>query len=250
MKALRICGAAFVVALGAGACANILSLEDAELDPALEGSGGGGSETSDGGHTHGGGGDSPTSEGGGGAGDVGGAGGELAGGGGEGGGTGPTECETYCSTVMDNCTGSFAVYGAIEVCLAACQHLPLGEAGDEDTNTVFCRLGAAQAAPAEPSFYCPAAGPGGNGVCGSNCEGLCSLAEGVCVGPWSQWPSIEECLSACSELPDLGTYSTDPADELYKGPHVQCRLYHSSSAALEDPDVHCAHVGGAAPCAP
>jgi hypothetical protein len=157
-----------------------------------------------------------------------------------------TPCERYCTTVMANCTGSFAVYGSPATCLALCGFMPEGAEGDRSGNSVQCRLHAAQAAPSEVPHYCPIAGPGGNGVCGSNCESLCQLRAGVCAD-YSDGDE-ESCLTACKKLEDRPTYSTDPSVGLYSGAHVQCRLYHLSAAASDDPAGHCQHVDGEPPC--
>lgn len=212
-------------------CAEILALEDAELDE----SGG------------------PASPGGsialGGQGSAGGAGGSASAGG-AGGQAQANLCETYCETVMTHCSGPFAVYNTIDTCKAVCSHLPPGQPGDEAHNSVYCRLHAAESAPSEPSFYCPLAGPGGHGVCGENCAALCTVAAGVCVRGDRDWPGEAECANECNALPDLGTYTTDPAAAMFEGHHVQCRLFHVSAAAIEDPEVHCAHAAGAPPCGP
>lgn len=171
----------------------------------------------------------------------------VAGAGGEAGApAAPTLCEQYCSAVTDNCTGAFTVYTSYATCLAVCARLPEGTAGARTGNSVQCRLRAAQVAKEEVPHYCPIAGPGGNGVCGTNCESLCGLREGVCAG-FSE-SDIESCRSECSKLQDLGNYSTDLNVGQYAGPHVQCRLYHLSAAAADDPEQHCLHVDGAAPC--
>jgi hypothetical protein len=204
--------------LGATSCANILSIEDAELDTSAtagEGAARGTSNASG----------SPSA----------------------GGGVSPT-CEGYCTAVMANCTGVFAVYTTIETCLAVCPFLPEGAEGDATGNSAQCRWHQATLAPSEPSFYCPAAGPGGNGVCGTNCEGLCELASKLCTGPLDPWSDASACASDCASLPDLGSYSTDPSKEMYEGPTVECRLFHVSAAAVDDANAHCPHVGGKSPC--
>lgn len=186
------------------ACSEILSIEDAEVDPAL----------SDG----------------------------------LGGGIAESLCGQYCSSVMSSCAEGFAVYGSSEACLAACSILPEGEQGDRSGNSVQCRLYHADAAGAEPSFYCPIAGPGGGGTCGTPCDGLCALAQSVCVDDNAVWSSPEECRAECASLPDLGAYTTDQSAGMYQGNHVQCRLLHASAATIQDPQVHCGHVAGGAPC--
>lgn len=162
------------------------------------------------------------------------------------GGEPPTVCERYCDAVEAGCSGLFAVYTSRETCLAVCSALPEGEPGDTSGNSVQCRLRAAQLARDEVSHYCPIAGPGGNGVCGSNCEGLCKLRAGICA----PYVTSDEatCMADCEALPDLGHYSTDTTEAQYSGAHVQCRLYHVSAAPVTDTEQHCRHVDGAAPC--
>jgi hypothetical protein len=225
------------LALMSSACADILDLYDAQLDPALSSGGGGSTEVGGGDPPEGG--STATHAHGGSDGSVGGAGGE-----------GPTApvCETYCATVLDSCTGPHAVYTTPESCAAVCALLPEGQEGDETGNTAHCRLRNAEIAATEPSFYCPIAGPGGNGVCGGNCDGLCTIAKGACIEDNAQWPSDTSCQTECGDLPDLETYSVDPDIAMFAGGHVQCRLFHASASAVEDADVHCLHVGGDMPC--
>ncbi|MBL8739798.1 MAG: hypothetical protein JNK04_01855 [Myxococcales bacterium] len=201
------------------ACAEVIDLQEAELDPALA---------------------------------QGGAPGGDRGGGGDG-GAGLVDaalCATYCDAVQTSCTGAFAVYGSRDACLAVCAALPAGEPGDVAGNTIQCRLASAASAAAEPAYYCASAGPSGNGVCGSSCDALCSISEAVCTGDAAQWSSTSACMADCADLADLETYSVDPAAAMYAGDHVQCRIFHASASALADPHVHCAHAGGEPPCAP
>jgi hypothetical protein len=155
-------------------------------------------------------------------------------------------CAQYCSAVQSNCTGSFAVYTSAAACLAVCAELPEGTLGDRNANTVHCRLRAAVAALDEVPHYCPIAGPGGGGVCGTNCESLCQLKQAICADFSAQ--SEAACQNECKALADLGSYSTALEHEHYTGAHVQCRLYHLSAAASDDPERHCLHAEGAAPC--
>jgi hypothetical protein len=156
-------------------------------------------------------------------------------------------CAAYCDTVIENCTGEHAVYASRDACLLLCAHMPPGEPGATSGHSVECRLHAAELAPVETPFYCPGAGPGGNGVCGDNCESLCQLVQQVCTGDNQGFPDESACLDDCAALTDLGTFATDPGANLVRGPHLQCRLYHLIGAALE-PDRHCRHALGEAPC--
>jgi hypothetical protein len=241
--------------LALSSCRQLIGIEGAELDPASDGSAGAGlggapntpavgsaSSSEAGGETVAG---APL--GGADAGSNGAAGQAEAGDAGQGGSPEqPTLCQQYCTAVMSSCTAAFAVYTSYETCLSVCAALPQGKQGDRSGNSVSCRLSAALLAKDEVPHYCPVAGPGGNGVCGSNCEALCELRAKVC----GQYGSgdVATCRSDCEQLQDLGNYSTALDVEQYGGPHVQCRLYHVSAAAAADAEKHCPHAAGAAPC--
>jgi hypothetical protein len=249
---------ALLAALAAGACRQIMGIEDATLDPSLGGDAAGattkspsveqGAADQGGGASIGGAvpaageGSTVDDE----AGDAGAQASPPAEGGAGGAASELGVCEQYCSAVQSNCTGSFAVYTSMAVCLAVCAALPEGALGDRDVNSVRCRLRAAEAAVDEVPHYCPIAGPGGGGVCGTNCESLCALKPAICGELSAQ--SANACRKECAALTDLGGYSTALEHEHYAGAHVQCRLYHLSAAAIEDPERHCSHADGAAPC--
>lgn len=248
------------VVLVLASCRQIMGIEEAETDPSLTaGSGGAATQGPIVGQTSALGGAADTaspSVGGGGDGQAG-DGSEASGAGGQpsvdaaagaaGAEAAPASlCERYCSAVQSNCTGEFAVYTSVSACLAVCAAMPEGADGDRDVHTVHCRLRAALSALDEVPHYCPIAGPGGNGVCGSDCESLCALRQVVCGTHVSD--DVTSCLDQCDTLPDLGSYSTSLERGQYAGNHVQCRLYHLSAAASDDPEQHCLHVDGAAPC--
>jgi hypothetical protein len=226
LKALLGLGG-LAIALGGASCRQVLSIEDAELVPAPVAGADGGDSLS---NAHRAGGSEPVISAAGAP--------DMA--------AAPSLCERYCSAVMASCTGEFAVYTSLDACLAVCAALPEGEPGDRNVNSVQCRLQAALVAKDEVPHYCPIAGPGGNGECGSNCESLCQLRASICapfVGD-----DAEACQQSCTKLTDLGSYSTDLNVGQYRGPHVQCRLYHLCAAAVAEPEQHCQHVDGAAPC--
>jgi hypothetical protein len=165
---------------------------------------------------------------------------------GAGGASAASVCERYCTAVTQNCSRAFAVYTSVDTCLAVCAALPEGTPSDRDGNTVQCRLHAGLVATDEVAHYCPIAGPGGNGVCGSNCESLCQLRDTLCAD--EKTDTTAACLQNCAKLKDLGTYSTARSAKQDRGPHVQCRLYHVSAAAVDDAELQCKQVDGAAPC--
>lgn len=159
----------------------------------------------------------------------------------------PLDCPTFCGVVLDACpraeTESFAVYDSTFTCLRQCEAYAVGSAGDDTGNTLACRMTHALIArdfPGERANSCPAAGPGGNGVCGSNCEGYCNLMLRTC----DTFTTDAECQSACREVPDQGGFEVSQNE----GNSVQCRLYHLG-AALASPTFHCPHASGESPCA-
>ena len=178
-------------------------------------------------------------------------GGNANAGAGGGGASGKTLCETYCDTVGANCTDTNEQYESRAVCLRACSRLEDGQPGDDIGNTVQCRLHYAESAASagEAAGNCSVAGPGGAqldnpNICGTYCDGLCTLALDTCKGANFRFTSLSECKAACEALPDLGNYN----DSIIEGNSVQCRLYHVSAAQI-DPIIHCPHVGGdVGPC--
>jgi hypothetical protein len=219
MRATPIFRAALLSAGFALSCASLIGIEDASLDP--KGQGGAGAV----GGTTSGAGTGPTDAG-------------------QGGGEGDpvlSQCARYCDAVMKNCTGPVQVYESPQVCKEVCLQLPPGTPGDRSGNTVACRLFHATQIEliGEEASECPAAGPGGDGVCGENCDGFCTLIRGLCPAALSV-----ECEASCPAIPDQGGYNSS----VMGGLSLQCRLYHVSAASL-DADFHCPHAAGVGPCA-
>ena len=151
-------------------------------------------------------------------------------------------CADYCAAAMDACQGDLAVYASLESCPGTCRRLPKGKPGDQSGNTVECRLERAKLALAtgEASSCCPSAGPGGEGTCGTNCEGFCSIMVPVCGSDW--FKNSAECLAACESVPDNHDYSIlVPYED-----SIQCRLYHVTSATVAT--EHCPHAAGVLKC--
>jgi hypothetical protein len=109
--------------------------------------------------------------------------------------------------VLASCTGQLEQYRNAGQCLEVCQRLPSGVAGDEDANTVECRLRQAQFAESEPIVYCKSSGPLGEDKCGSNCASYCTLMQASCTPAStagnlepSYYLDEEACLTACDGL--------------------------------------------------
>lgn len=153
-------------------------------------------------------------------------------------------CERYCNAVQTNCTGENQVYFDRTDCLRVCERLPEGDAPDLEsargTNTVQCRLFAAEQAVAEKNLYCPAAGPGGNNQCGSNCEAYCGLRVQVC-GDVQTNVDYERCLEQCPYLNDDVPYRANPQ---MTGDSLACRINHlvNASVGALEAQAHCWHT--------
>jgi hypothetical protein len=174
----------------------------------------------------------------------------------------PTLCERYCEQVTTNCKGKYEQYRSFDQCVEVCKHLPPGETGDDDVNTVSCRLKQAEFAEAEPFVYCKSAGPLGGGRCGSNCISYCSLMQATCTAEStagnleaSYFETSQACVADCTAIPasDAGPvqYSSSATAEpsSFIGNNVYCRTYHLAAALEQDtPDEHCPHAMGGDPC--
>lgn len=155
-------------------------------------------------------------------------------------------CDSYCTSIMANCSGTNQQFGSMEQCMSSCSHYPVGKAEDTTGNTLGCRTyHAGSPAKNVPAEHCIHAGPGGAGPCGSNCEGFCTLVLGSCTGANAQYGGdMNTCMAACSGFAVMPLYSTSQTS----GNTLSCRLYHASVAS-EMPDTHCAHTAvTSAPC--
>ncbi|MBM4363665.1 MAG: hypothetical protein FJ104_13365 [Deltaproteobacteria bacterium] len=151
-------------------------------------------------------------------------------------------CESYCELLEKNCTGALQQYAGRETCLSTCAVLPIGTASDAEENTLGCRLRyAVSAGEFEADVNCPAAGPSGNGICGTNCDALCTIALASCDPADT---IVKNCGTLCAALPDRGSFDAS----MDKGRSVQCHIYHAT-AATRDPSIHCPHAAGVGPCA-
>jgi hypothetical protein len=149
-------------------------------------------------------------------------------------------CDQYCAAVMKNCTGpELEQYPSVPYCLAVCPAMPQGTRADTRGNTVGCRLRFAEAAGlGERTLSCGAAGPGGNGLCGENCESWCTLEHNICPDVYA---TDQDCLDACKTFPVEGKYND--SDPIQSGNKFECRLYHVTAAAgFNNPGLHCPHT--------
>lgn len=168
------------------------------------------------------------------------------------GGSSDDVCAQYCELMGEHCVGEALQYRDEAQCLRICRAFPVGGIDDDRVNTASCRRRyAAKArylAGPELTTGCAYAGPGGDGRCGSNCEGLCSIAMAACTAEVSDpyyYESFDACLLDCEDLPmtryEYGAVSA--------GNSLECRLFHASSAIMGDADEHCEHTLGITLCA-
>jgi hypothetical protein len=171
------------------------------------------------------------------------------------GGSGPaiSLCEQYCNTITQYCVGTALQYKDRDQCLAVCKLFPQGAVGDPDGNTIACRTKyagkARYAGGTELTAYCRQAGPGGDGRCGTNCDGLCTITMATCTvedTPPYFFSNDAACHSTCQGLPDIPFVYGDVS--VADGNSAQCRLFHVISAAMMDPEEHCEHVMGLTLC--
>ncbi|HEY6077795.1 MAG TPA: hypothetical protein VIW29_03285, partial [Polyangiaceae bacterium] len=148
------------------------------------------------------------------------------------------QCQDYCDTVMAACIGTNAVYTSEAHCLGICAKLEPGDPNEPVGNNVACRLRQAQIAElSEPEETCRSAGPGGDGICGSDCDAYCTLFPQICPDQYLHGET-EACLKACGGLADQSSYNLS-AD--HGGDSIECRLVHTASATV-DPVEHCKHA--------
>jgi hypothetical protein len=153
---------------------------------------------------------------------------------------GPLSCAAYCARMESACVGANAQYGSLANCMDSCATWDFGSQGEMTNNTLGCRTYHAGAAIGNASLHCRHAGPGGDGACGTNCQGLCGIVIDVCTGANEVYGTLSECTTACSGFPALPPYNA--AEQ--SGDSLACRLYHATAAA-SDPDGHCAHTADA-----
>ncbi len=161
-------------------------------------------------------------------------------------------CDAYCSSIATACTAADGdlQYAATAGCLALCATFPVGTLEDDGVNTLGCRIRQTGLVENGAEGVCAAAGPGGDALCGLNCQSFCHSAVQVCP---TDFDSEADCLTKCADIPDCSStapYSVNPNPTVLPNENsLQCRLYHLTAATL-DPMTHCPHVLGIGYCSP
>lgn len=151
-------------------------------------------------------------------------------------------CDEYCRTVLDVCIDTQAQYTTIAQCQQICAHMNVGDEADTTGNTLGCRDHFALESIESAALHCPSAGPGGNGVCGTNCESFCQLQNEICTGANQQFSSVAACQNICAGFNDTVSYNST----VLSGNTLACRISHLSLASGA-PDTHCAHIAPDSP---
>jgi hypothetical protein len=170
------------------------------------------------------------------------------------------ECDEYCKLMVGTDAGMgpcSAVYPSGEVCRAVCKVFDHGDTKEDQRdpsvfNTYACRMFYAQRAQTD-SASCLAAGPGGQGGCGSNCDSYCALfAASGCADDPAIMALAQPDSASCKAKCELGLRDNKQLDSAggkdHEGNTVQCRLVHISNALYYKASMpaafasHCGHA--------
>jgi hypothetical protein len=146
-------------------------------------------------------------------------------------------CKDYCRLNVGVCTGDVAEYESQAQCEKLCEFMDKGTNGDYGgQNTVGCRRNHSyNALLGGVVTHCPHSGPGGHGVCGSNCESYCTQVAGACptqfATKYEDAPDARAaCLAECNAIPGHDDGYTVAGGKAATNPYF-CRMLHTSRAA-------------------
>ncbi|HVY48816.1 MAG TPA: hypothetical protein VHB21_23165 [Minicystis sp.] len=143
-----------------------------------------------------------------------------SGGSGGSGGAGGDPCPAYCDAVDAACQGTHQQYTDKVSCEHVCALLP--HTPGANANDIPCRTDEAAQAASQQAL-CPAAGPGGAGHCGADCDAYCTIMVARCP---SVFMGIAACADACTTIDDTVAYDTS----VQTGDNLACRLYWATVA--------------------
>ncbi len=147
-------------------------------------------------------------------------------------------CEGYCTTLLANCTGNNSQFTGMDQCVASCAAYPTGTIADTSGNTLGCRAyhaGAAAGSATAATTHCAHAGPGGDGTCGTVCDGFCQIAQKYCTGANQVYTSLPDCKATCALAKVDLRFSVTPEPT---GAQQACLLYHAQEGSVVPAD-HC-----------
>ena len=172
-----------------------------------------------------------------------GAGATGAGGSGAAGASGMPTCAAYCAAIQAACTTSNQQYGDLDTCMTSCAAFPVGAGADTSGDTLGCRIhytAMAAASATAAAASCTKAGPGGDGACGTNCDGYCDLVMMYCTAANSAmiYDDRAACMADCATHGTDAKFTTGDPGRTDMGNEVACQLYHAVMGS-QAPDEHC-----------
>jgi hypothetical protein len=153
-------------------------------------------------------------------------------------------CQEYCSQYFELCP-QYLEYKNEDDCVAHCKDyaaLPNGAYGDQNVNTVGCRLDLLEKLAGAPNpdlktthSFCLDAGKSGNGVCGDLCTNYCDVAVKNCQESGAIGASSNDaCMGMCTNFFKVGLPAGEPGAQV--GGSFHCRFTHAGWAAEPDAD--------------
>ena len=167
-------------------------------------------------------------------------------------------CSDYCHIVDNACDDDkLRVYENDTQCMEVCSKLAPGNVSEQTGDTVGCRkTHAYNALLVAADTHCPHAGPGGAGVCGSDCPAYCKLFRAGCADVFATAFGMandanSKCETGCRALigDDPLKYSVADA-KASNGNPLSCRLL-NAARALEKPEqaaMFCPNAAGGGTC--
>lgn len=139
---------------------------------------------------------------------------------------------------MTNCTTNYTQYPSMDSCLGSCAGFPSGNPGETTGNSRACRAYYATGANSGPPSYCARAGPTGGNVCGTLCEGFCSIVQNSCTALNQAYANLTACMGSCDVFAaGAGGYNTSAT----LGDTLECRVYQATVAATADGGLEAAY---------
>jgi hypothetical protein len=152
-------------------------------------------------------------------------------------------CAEYCGVVQLACAPDHQQYSDMDDCMASCLAFPAGAGTDTAGDTLGCRLTYARLAAkggAALAANCAYAGPGGDGECGTNCEGYCDLAMMYCSAAHDAklYDTRAACMADCAGRADDTPLNAGAGVRTDMGNTTACLLYHAQMGSVA-PSGHC-----------
>ena len=148
-----------------------------------------------------------------------------------------TSCNEYCDLMLEGPCA--AAYVNRADCMTTCGLIPSGSPSDGE-NTIECRLRYAREAVQNMNRQqCHSASRTGGGTCGTICGSYCNFVMANCTESNAVYASRRACEQVCAFMDvEEGSF----ADFRSQEDTVDCRAYHASQPAADNPRLHCPHT--------